>query len=95
MGAGRYGESVAVVFSCTITEDDVLRAWRSWLGDPAAELPPNLLADVSASFVSAAMEDAALVMLRVLLVDRVMEQLEARTCGLCGGAAAHLVCPAG
>lgn len=67
---------MAIVFTCTITEDDVLAAWRTWLGDPAAELPPNLLADVSPGFVNAAMEDAGLAMLRVLLVDRAMEQLE-------------------
>lgn len=67
---------MGVLFTCTITEADVLAAWRTWLGDPAAELPPNLLADVSASFVNAAMEEAGLAMLRVLLVDRAMEQLE-------------------
>lgn len=67
---------MAIVFTCTITEADVLAAWRTWLGDPTAELPPNLLADVSTGFVNAAMEDAGLAMLRVLLVDRAMEQLE-------------------
>lgn len=62
-------------FTCTITLEDIQNAWRTWLKDPTAELPPDLLDDVSAGFIEAAMEDAGLMMLRVLLVDRAMERL--------------------
>lgn len=57
-----------VLFSCEITEDAVLGSWRAYLQDPTATLPD--MADIPASFVVAAMEDAALAMLCVLLVDR-------------------------
>lgn len=58
-----------VLFQCQITDDDVLASWRDYLKDPSAALPADV-EDIPASFVTAAMEDAALTMLRVLLVDR-------------------------
>lgn len=58
-----------ILFQCQITDDDVLASWRAYLEDPTAVLPPGL-DDIPASFVAAAMEDAGLTMLRVLLVDR-------------------------
>lgn len=58
-----------VLFSCEITDEDVLASWRAYLEDPTAELPAGV-EEIPSSFVAAAMEDAALTMLRVLLVDR-------------------------
>lgn len=58
-----------VLFQCQITDDDVLASWRAYRKDPTALLPAGL-EEIPASFVAAAMEDAALTMLRVLLVDR-------------------------
>jgi len=57
-----------VLFECQITDDDVLAAWRAQMKDPTAQLPAGL-DDVPASFVAAAMEDAGLAMLQVLLLD--------------------------
>lgn len=65
------------LFECQITDDDVLAAWRDWLEDSGAELTPALVArldQIPAGFVAAAMSDAALTMIRVLLVDQVLNR---------------------
>jgi hypothetical protein len=58
-----------VLFQCQITDDDVLAIWRKYLRDPHALLPASV-EEIPASFVAAAMEDAALTMVQVLLIDR-------------------------
>jgi hypothetical protein len=60
-----------VLFQCQITDEDVLRSWRAYLGDPTATLPAGLAA-IPPGFVAAAMEDAALTMVRVLLLDKLL-----------------------
>lgn len=66
------------IVTCTITEEDFRQAWRRWLGDDTAEPPAHILEAVAghASFIEGAMEDAALNLIHVLVLERAIVDTE-------------------